>query len=165
MYLTTVRFNENTWAENEEYRRINNIKGCIYGSPKELSTEIMYYDKVLVIEMNNTYDIIEGVGLIINHPYFDKYYEIHKDQNLNRYIYKSRVRIDRENMINYHDKLLNILEYIVFSEKNHLKRGIGIMRINQSYINQKQHKQIKKIVLKKLINVVQKCLNNTINNI
>ncbi|MEI8058740.1 MAG: hypothetical protein WCG67_01180, partial [Ferruginibacter sp.] len=46
-----------------------------------------------------------------------KYYNIYKDGNYNRFIYKSNYYIDREKLIRYDEALVNLLEYILFKEK------------------------------------------------
>jgi hypothetical protein len=165
--IVTTRFNEDTWRENVEYRMRNNIdSGCIYGSPHELSSKIHYGSIVFVLEMNNTTNLIEGIGLIKNMPCSDKYYSIHSDCNYNRYIYKSNYRIDRSHIVADNKiTLLNILEYLVFYEKTHLKRGSGFTIINQQLIKKKHHEQIKKIDVNKIIKSLQIIFKVVFNNI
>jgi hypothetical protein len=169
LYIVTTRFNEYTWRENCEYRMRNNIKGCLYGSPQELSSKINYGGIVFVLEMNNTTNLIEGIGLIRNMPCSDKYYSIHSDHNYNRYVYKSNYRIDRSTIIkNNKIQLLNILrvlEYIVFYEKTHLKRGYGFAIINQTLIAKKYHDHIKKIDINTIIKTFQIIFKVVFNNI
>jgi hypothetical protein len=169
LYIVTTRFNEHTWKENYEYRMRNNIKGCLYGSPQELSSKINYGSIVFVLEMNNTTNLIEGIGLIRNTPCSDKYYSIYSDYNYNRYVYKSSYRIDRSNIIaNNKIQLINILrvlEYIVFYEKTHLKRGYGFTIINQTLIAKKHHNHIKKIDINTIIKTLQIIFKVVFNNI
>lgn len=164
--LVTTRFNEHTWSENTEYRMRNKIKGCLYGSPQELSCKIHYGSIVFVLEMNNTTNLIEGIGLIKNIPCSDKYYSIYGDCNYNRYVYKSNYRIDRSDIIADNKiTLLNILEYLVFYEKTHLKRGSGFTLINQELIKKKHHDQINKIDINKIIQTLQIIFKVVFNNI
>ena len=165
--LATTRFDDDTWRENYEYRLRHNIdKGCIYGSPQELSAKIHYESILFVIEMNNSTNLIEGIGLIKNVPYTDKYCQVYADFNYNRYIYKSNYRLDRDAIItNGKGTLLDILEYIVFYEKSHLKRGSGFTIINQHLIKNKKHAQINKIDINKIIQTLQKMFKVVFNNI
>ena len=39
-YLATTRFNNETWNQNETYRKKYNIKGCIYGTPIRIARKI-----------------------------------------------------------------------------------------------------------------------------
>ena len=82
--------------------------------------------------MNNSKNKIEGISLIRNFNHFDKYYKIYQDGNYNRYIYKSEYRIDR---INIDPIILHIFDYILFKEKTHLKRGIGLTTIPEKLLN------------------------------
>ena len=110
MHLITTRFNNDTWTENIKYRQVYNTP-CIYGSPQELnSNKIQYQTSIFVIEMNNTTNQIEGIGLIKNFNHTDKYYLIHSDYNYNRYIYKSNYRLDRTHFLSTHKVLLTTLE-------------------------------------------------------
>jgi hypothetical protein len=52
---------------NKENNQENNhIKGCIYGTPVKIKTSILPDTTLLVIEMNNTKNKIEGIGIIKN---------------------------------------------------------------------------------------------------
>ena len=41
IYLTSTRFNNETWQQNRVFREKNKMEGCIYGVPKRLSEEII----------------------------------------------------------------------------------------------------------------------------
>ena len=125
--FVSTRFNNDTWNENKEYRLKKELY-CIYGSPQEMSPKIDYNSIVFVIEMNNSKNEIEGIGLIKNHP-LDKYCKIYSDANFNRYIYKSKYHIEREVLMRYNQILVEVLDYILFKEKTHMKRGAGFTTI------------------------------------
>lgn len=130
--LLTTRFNNDTWQENCAYKERNQINGCIYGSATKIKETIPLNNLVYIIEMNNSLNKIEGIGLIRNIAHFDKYYKIYSAGTYNRYIYKSNYRIDRANL----DKeLVKILDNICFKGKTHLKRGIGFTSIMKRSIN------------------------------
>jgi hypothetical protein len=119
--ILTTRFNNYTWNENCEYRMKHNIE-CIYASTRKIKEKILLNDYVFVIEMNNSKNKIEGIGLIKNFVHFDKYYKVYDDKNYDIYVYKSKYRIDRCEIDPY---LLKIIDHLLFKEKTHSKRGTG----------------------------------------
>jgi hypothetical protein len=78
IYLVSTRFNNETWEENSNYRVKHKIN-CIYGAPLEFSPHICVDANVFVVEMNNTENKIEGIGLVKNRPCMDKYYKIYNE--------------------------------------------------------------------------------------
>ena len=74
--IVSTRFNDVTWQENLDYRTKHNIE-CIYGTPLELHQSICLDTNVFVLEMNNSKNKIEGIGLIRNKTHVDKYYKIY----------------------------------------------------------------------------------------
>uniref|UniRef100_A0A6C0EPQ2 Uncharacterized protein n=1 Tax=viral metagenome TaxID=1070528 RepID=A0A6C0EPQ2_9ZZZZ len=131
--VVSTRFNNDTWKENQEKREKLQIP-CFYGSPQEMSPKIEYESIVFVVEMNNTQNKIEGIGLIKNRPHMDKYYKIHVDGNYNRFIYKSNYRIDRDILIRHNSYLVELLDNILFKGKTHLKRGCGFTTITDKLL-------------------------------
>ena len=65
--------------------------------------------------------------------------------------------------------LLNIIEYIVFYEKNHLKRGTGFTILNQELIKKKHDANVKRINIDNLIQMIKKMFKilftDNINNV
>jgi hypothetical protein len=57
--IATTRFSNSTWNENVSFREKYNYKGCIYGSPSQLSCKIDKDAVLFVIEMNNSTNKIE----------------------------------------------------------------------------------------------------------
>ena len=149
--LVTTRFSNKTWEENTNYRKKNISTGCIYGSPQEFSPKILYDSIIFVIEMNNSTNQIEGIGLVKNRPFLDKYYLIYSEGNYNRYIYKSKYYLDRDMIIRNSSVLLDTLEYIVFKEKTHLKRGSGFTTITQDLLKKKKSEKYQNLDLQKII--------------
>jgi hypothetical protein len=134
------------------YRSSSNHKGCIYGAPIKMSVKIWGNSLVFVIEMNNSTNKIEGVGLIRNAIQFDKLhvvkqsnplinnrsnYKVYESRNYNRYIYKSEFRIDRETILKYNPRLVTILNHILFKEKTHVKRGSGLTILPEKLLKHK----------------------------
>ena len=148
--LMTTRFNDETWNENKKYRTKHNIT-CLYGSTQEMSPKIIHNSIVFMIEMNNSKNQIEGIGLIRNNSFLDKYYKIYETGNFNRYIYKSNYHIDRETLVRYNERLVKALDYILFKEKTHQKRGDGHTTVSEKLF---KHKMCEDIDIKKAIRTI-----------
>ena len=138
--LSTTRFDEITWQENCAYRKKYNLSGPIYCAPMKMRETIPIDTLIFVIEMKNlkkkrktdSGGCIEGIGLIKNRfiPTEERHkYTVYEEGNYERYIYKGSYRIDRNILQNYNVKLVEILDYILFKGKTHLKRGNGFMRV------------------------------------
>ena len=124
--IATTRFNNDTWNENANFRKKNNYNGCIYGTPAGLSSKIDKDVVLFVIEMNNTTNKIEGIGVIKNTLRRDKYYKIYDVGNFNRYTYTGKYRIDRDELSVINNDLVNFLDKVLFKGKTHSKRGDSI---------------------------------------
>jgi hypothetical protein len=135
--ITTSRFNSETWEQNCSYRQKISTKGCIYGSPLKISSKFSSQHLLFVVEMNNSTNKIEGIGLIRNVFQSEKYYKIYPNGNYNRYVYKSDYRLDRDVLERYNSKLVYVLEYILFREKTHMKRGSGLTLISDKLLKHK----------------------------
>ena len=142
MTLVSTRFTNDTWEENIKYREKINCIGCIYGSPVEMSPKILFDSFVFVIEMNNTINKIQGIGLIKNISYCDKYYKIHNDANYNRYIFKSKYYLNREILIRINSNIIEILENILFKGKTHSKRGSGFTKVPEKILNNEIYREL-----------------------
>ena len=131
--VVTGRFNSETVIPNYEYRKRHNLK-CIYCCPSRLSPKIPHESLVFVIEMNNTTNMIEGIGLIKNKFDLTKYYKVHSDPNSNRYIYIGNYFMDRKTINDINSQLVDILEQILFKGKTHSKRGSGLTTIPEKVL-------------------------------
>lgn len=127
--IVSTRFDSVTLKENDLFKNTHNITGCIYGQPKLMPKAININENVFVIEMNNTLNMIEGIGLIKNITYHDMSYKIYNSENHNQYIYKSKYRLCRHTLIQYNEKIVIILDNILFKGRGHLKRGYGFTTI------------------------------------
>ena len=132
--VVTGRFNNETRDANYAYRKKHKFV-CMYCSPSELSPKILYNTPVFVIEMNNTKNKIEGIGLIKNKPATNRYYKVHEDGNTNRFIYIGNYFLDRESLCEYNSLLVRILEEILFKGYTHSKRGSGLTTIPEKVLN------------------------------
>lgn len=124
--IATTRFNNETWEQNQLWRRQNGWEGCIYGTPMEMKEDVYKGAVVIILEMNNDINKIMGLGVVKNRVATDKYYKIYKWGNYNRYTYKSKYRIDRDEMDDEEEKLMKIFDVLLFKGSRHLKRGQGI---------------------------------------
>ncbi len=136
--ITTTRFNNDTINQNKSYTQRTNIKGCIYGTPIKMKSNIPLESNVYVIEMNNQTNKIEGIGIVNNRILVDKNYRIYNDMDYNRYIYKGNYRIDSSIINdNYNKKVLNVLEQLLFKGERHCKRAQGITQLSEWILNNK----------------------------
>ena len=124
MHICVTRFNIETYSQNLRYREKHGIV-CIYGTSKKITENIMPYEYIMILEMNNDTNKIEGIGIIKNHLCYDRC-RIYKDDNYNRYIYKSNKYISKNSLNSFEIKLIDGLEYLIFKTKRHIKRGYGI---------------------------------------
>ena len=149
MEICVTRFTDTTFNENrswlmknnkENNQENNNVKGCIYGTPVKIKTSILPDITLLVIEMNNTKNKIEGIGIIKNNlmPENRKYYKIYSDNNYNRFIYKSNFRIDKDDFTANEKEVLTLLEHFLFKTPYHCKRGQGIQKIPLKIVNNEE---------------------------
>ena len=139
--IVTSRFNNDTWSESCKYRQQqqqqqhqNQPSQCIYGAPLRMTEKIPLNSLVFVVEMNNSTNKIEGVGLIRNMIQTDKYHKVYEVNNYNRYIYKGEHHIMREQLIQQNPRLVECLDHVLFKEKTHLKRGSGFTLIPEKLL-------------------------------
>ena len=142
MFYVTGRFNNETRETNYAYRKKHNL-ACIYCCPTQLSPKIYYNAPVFVIEMNNSTNKLEGIGLIKNNCETQKYFKVHSDSNTNRYTYIGKYFIERDIIDHYNSHLVFVLEQILFKGKTHSKRGSGLTLFPEKVINNVLNKVIK----------------------
>lgn len=133
MDIYVTRFNDITYKENKDWLQKNNETGCIYGSPIKLSTKVLPNSYIIVLEMNNSINKIEGLGIIKNQLIHNdkKKYKIYSDNNYNRFIYKSNLYISRNSLTDFEINIIKNLEKILFKSHYHCKRGQGIQSISK----------------------------------
>ena len=141
MEICVTRFTDTTYNENRSWINKNgDAKDCIYGTPVKIKESILPDTTLLVIEMNNTKNSIEGIGIIKNNltPENKKHYKIYSDNNYNRFIYKSHFRIDKNDFTTNEKQMLNLLEHFLFKTPYHCKRGQGIQKIPLKIVNNEE---------------------------
>lgn len=155
--IVTTRFDNETYEENIVFRKKHNI-ACIYGSPNEMPVSLRLISVLFVVEMNNTTNKIEGIGIVQNKSWGDKYYRIYKNGDYNRYIYKGNYHLTRESLENMNNDLVKAFEIICFKKKSHLKRGYGFTTITEKLIkkNENPNVNVKKNTKKCFVDVYGK---------
>jgi hypothetical protein len=147
MEIFVTRFNNKTFEENRNWLKKNNTNGCIYGSPIKISEKILPETYIIVLEMNNSSNKIEGIGIVKNKIILHdkKKYKIYQENNYNRFIYKSNMRINKTSFNEYELLVINNLEKLLFKSYNHCKRGQGIQHIPK-HINESNDFNYKKFL-------------------
>tara|TARA_B110000967_G_C18897903_1_gene572139 strand:- start:3059 stop:3607 length:549 start_codon:yes stop_codon:yes gene_type:complete len=126
-HLLTSRFNDETWSENEAYRKKNNNRGCIYCAPDPISNEIPSETIMFILEMNNDRNQIMGIGMVRNRPYVNKY-KVYGNGNYNRYVFTGKERVDRKEMTESEEEVMQAFDILCFTGRQHMKRGQGLKR-------------------------------------
>lgn len=138
-YIACTRFNDKTYTENTCYRKRNNEQ-VIYGSTLKIREKYPIGGLIFVVEMNNDTNKIEGIGLIHNLLVYDKKYKIYDNTEYNRYIYKGKYWLSREQIFIYKPELLEVFDNILFKGKSHLKCRIGITIITEKLFARWEYK-------------------------
>lgn len=150
--LVVSRFSEETLECNKKFREKTGI-GCLYGTPLTM-TQFNPAEVVFVVEMNNSANRVEGIGLVLNIVKTGPQYNMYSDYNHNRYVYCGKYRLDREDLedlmiaknLPAHNepnttpevieqiRILDILDNVLFKGKSHMKRGVYLSRITDKLI-------------------------------
>jgi hypothetical protein len=80
---------------------------------------------MFILEMNNDRNRIEGIGMVRNHPYANKY-DVYSNGNYNRYTYVGKYRIDRDSMNEEENEIMTVFDILCFTGNKHMKRGQGL---------------------------------------
>ena len=137
--IGTTRFTDETWDENVKWRVKNNyLNGCVYGTPKVIRDCVTYQDIVYVLEMNNDINKIMGIGKIKNKIQVgmsSRKCKIYNDRFYCKFIYAGKKRVDRFELSERENIIIQILDILVFKSKCHIKRGHGITRMTPTMLN------------------------------
>ena len=124
-HLTTTRFNNLTWSENEAYRQQNQKIGCIYPTTEPNGQTMPEEANLFVLEMNNEQNRIMGIGLVKNKPIYNKYH-VYSDPKYNCYAYLGKNRIDRLQMTIDEERIMKVFDILCFKGSRHMKRLVGL---------------------------------------
>ena len=124
--IATTRFNNTTYQENKEYREDKRHPyACIYNGTQPVSQYIRPDTDIYVLEMNNDINMIMGIGFIRNDPIYNKY-KIYQEEKYNVFSYIGKHRIDRSEMSDKEEQIMQVFDILCFKGKCHLKRLKGI---------------------------------------
>jgi hypothetical protein len=134
--IATTRFNNETYAINQQYRRKYNIP-AIYGICMQIREKYPLNAITFVLEMNNSTNRVEGIGKIRNQLCYQELSTIYKSVHLhehNMYYYKGNQWISRKILGQMDPELLEIFENILFKKKTHVKRHAGISVVTEKLL-------------------------------
>jgi hypothetical protein len=131
--IASTRFSSSTFDEKETWKRVNQITYPIYSSPIPMGGTIHPEDLVVVFEMNNTTNRIEGVGLVRNR-HTPRVIRLYTCPRYNRYTYAGLHRISISEMTRSELAFIWILEQLMFYGKGHMKRGQGITAFPRTWM-------------------------------
>ena len=128
IHIMTTRFTNETWNENREYcMKHKDQLSCAYGVPLQANNNFTREDIMLVLEMNNEENKIMGIGMVKNQPVIrNKMYNIYTNPNYNRYVYLGKNRIDRSELNEEEENILQVFDILCFTGKRHQKRLSGL---------------------------------------
>jgi hypothetical protein len=124
-HIACTRFNNSTYKENIDYR-VKNKEEVIYGAALKIRDIYTSGCLLFVAEMNNEKNKIEGIGLIKNLLVSDKRHKIYENNDYNRYIYRGKYWLNRNQLDEVDKEICEILDNILFKGKSHLKYRTGI---------------------------------------
>ena len=139
-YVTTTRFNEETYEQNQQYKRKIHFEGAMYGTPMLIASTVPRLSKCIVIEMLNLPKKhkdypgkIVGIGMIVNRIQ-DRRFNIYNDKNYNRYTYTGKYFLNRSELLERDSDMIETIENCIFKGKGHLKRAQGITKVPSSFM-------------------------------
>jgi hypothetical protein len=143
MALLTTRFTDETLQINRRYRENQNV-ACIYGSLLKLSDQLPY-EKLFVLEMNNSQNKLVGIGVITKKFYPRE--KLYTDASYNMYTYKGKYHILPEELP---EEMIMELEKLLFYGKSHLKRGGSVSRFPEKWAKPEYIKTLNEILNEKM---------------
>jgi hypothetical protein len=132
-HIASTRFNNDTLAQNMAYRQKTG-ESAIYGTGFQINVKYSIGAILFVFEMNNDENRIEGISLITNNTVFDKKHKIYNDSNYNRFIYRGKYWLSREQILAIDPEIVEIFDKILFKGKSHLKRQTGITIVTEKLV-------------------------------
>jgi hypothetical protein len=135
--IASTRFNAETYAANQRYRRKHGIS-VIYGTNTPICDIHPKYAVMFVLEMNNSTNVIEGIGRIRNQLYPREMKNIYTNiahSEYNAFFYKGTKWVSRDIIQKKDPDLLIIFENMLFKKKTHIKRQGGITVITEKLLS------------------------------
>lgn len=130
-HIGTARFTNKTYSQNLKWKERKKWEGCCYGFDKKLPSIVKTGDLVFVIEMNNTRNMVMGIGLIQNYYRAENRTRIYTSEEWNQVVYRSEYHISRESILEKPKGkyFIMFLERLLFTGYGHFKRGQGCLTI------------------------------------
>ena len=132
-HIASTRFNNDTLSQNMAYRQKTG-ELAIYGTGFQINVKYSIGSVLFVIEMNNDENRIEGIGIITNNIVFDNKHKIYTDSNYNRFIYRGKYWLSREQILANDPEIVEIFDKMLFKGKSHLKRQTGITVVTEKLV-------------------------------
>lgn len=132
--ICTSRFSDASWQCNQAFREQHGL-ACAYVSPDPLAGAVPVAGIVMVLEMNNTQNRLEGVGLVRNQRARVSLPLGMYDSALPQYapvaphVWFGRHHVTRAEMLRVCPTLLQVLELALFRGRAHVKRGRGVLAL------------------------------------
>ena len=146
-HIGTARFTDETYNQNLNWKKRKKWDGCCYGFDKKLPTTIKTGELVFIVEMNNSQNMIMGIGLIQNHHRSENRTRIYTSETWNQHVYKSEYHINRANILKKPkgEHILLLLERLLFYGYSHFKRGQGCLTVPYDRISTWGPQKLKKL--------------------
>lgn len=127
MFIARAGFTTETYAENRRFREQNKIVS-IYGSCIRIADQYPPGCSIMVVEMNNDTNTVEGIGHIYNlaSTNMTKGYKIHTLTESNWTIYSGKRWISGSKLEELDPVFFEQLELMLFYGRSHLKRLAGV---------------------------------------
>lgn len=138
--LMTSRFNNQTFGENEGYRKRHKKIGCIYCTEERVTYGVEIDKIMFVLEMNNDTNKIMGIGMIRNRTTNERHI-VYDNFNYNRYHYVGKHRIRREDLNESEEFIMKVLDKLCFTGRFHMKRGQGLRMFPPRFTNNLMKKE------------------------
>jgi hypothetical protein len=124
-YLMTTRFNNNTHDQMMEYCSKSAKIRCAYGSFTRMASYLPQDVVMFVLEMNNDKNKIMGIGMIRN-TLSTKQHFVYNEDVYNTFTYIGSKRIDRTEMTEIEEGVMEICDKVCFKGVSHQKRHKAI---------------------------------------
>tara|TARA_X000000950_G_scaffold270865_1_gene351210 strand:- start:8727 stop:9203 length:477 start_codon:yes stop_codon:yes gene_type:complete len=123
-YIGLARFNNQTSEENKRWREDHNWEGCIYTPRQPIAKKVSIKAFVVVLEMNNEKNKLNGISLIQNYRYPKQRVKIYSGNwQSEGKPYHSKYRIDVSEFKEEDKEIITSIEKRLFYGCNHYKRS------------------------------------------
>lgn len=141
--IGVTRFTDDTYNENQEWKKRKQYTGCVYGLDREISMlDFNYLKEIYTIDIRcspNTKKSpphIYGIGKIKCVTKYEWRSRIYTNHEFNRFVYKGDKYLSREELVvnNENKETIENLEKLLCTGAGHFKRGDGISKLSYERI-------------------------------